>query len=396
MSFCLRKIHGREADLPTAFQTFRIPKRTAVLLILLMLLPLCLLTACGIGETKIKTGTGSGAGSINGTGADAQPTLQKFTAVLPDAFDTTISVTAMCESQERFDELTAVASGIFEKYHKLFDIYYTYPGINNLKTINDNAGKEPVAVESELLDFLQFAVEVCALTEGNVNIAMGGVLRLWHDAREFGSTYPDLAALPEENALREAGKHCSIENIQIDRAASTVYLSDPETNIDVGALAKGYTAGLAVKALKESGFTHVSLDAGGNICLIGDKGTRDWNVAVTNPDRYSAKAYLGYVSVSDCAVVTSGAYQRYFAVNGHKYHHIIDKDTLYPEERWQSVTVLYPDSALADAYSTALFNMDAEEGAAFVERTEGLEAMWVDWNYKVSFSPGFEAVYTSA
>ena len=341
------------------------------------LLQLCVLTGCGTAAVS---------------GRDTAAALQKFSAVLPDAFDTTVSVTAMCASQEEFDGISALTEKIFAKYHKLFDIYYTYPGINNLKTVNDNAGKTPVTVDGELIEFLRFALDVYGLTDGNVNIAMGGVLKLWHNAREFGSTYPDLAALPDEAELLEAGRHCRIENIVIDTEASTVFISDPETSIDVGALAKGYTAGLAVKELRAYGYDHVSIDAGGNICLIGDRGTRNWNVAVTNPDRYSKQAYLGYVSAADCAVVTSGAYQRYFSVAGRRYHHIIDKDTLYPEERWQSVTVLYPDSALADAYSTALFNMDADEGATLVARTEGLEAMWVDWNYGVSYSDGFVLV----
>ena len=92
---------------------------------------------------------------------------------------------------------------------------------------------------------------------------------------------------------------------------------------------------------------------------------------------------------SGMALVTSGDYQRYFTVDGVRYHHIIDPDTLYPADWMNSVSVLYPNSGVADALSTALFNMSPESGIALIESIEGAEAMWMLPNQEVMFSSGF-------
>lgn len=318
--------------------------------------------------------------------------LRKYSGTI-GAFDTVIDISAWCADQDEFDALYSCADELFTGYHRLFDIYETYPGTVNLKSINDAAGTEPLAVGGELLEFLHFAEDVCEMTGGNVNVAMGAVLRLWHDAREHSIAFPDSPVLPDDDALREAGRHCSIDALVIDDGHSTVLIADPLASLDVGAIAKGYATEKVARELTERGFDHVSLNAGGNVCLIGSKPSGSWTVAVTNPDRTSSEPYLGTVSVSGCAVVTSGIYQRFFTACGRCYHHIIDRDTLYPEERYQAVTVICGDSAIADAYSTALFNMPADEGERLVESTEGLEAMWVGYDFTVRMSSGFESVY---
>ena len=326
------------------------------------------------------------------TGTADNQALRKYSGTV-SAFDTVIDISAWCADQDEFDALYSYADDLFTGYHRLFDIYDTYPGIVNLKNINDAAGTEPLEAGGELLGFLHFGADVCEMTGGNVNIAMGAVLKLWHDAREHSNAFPDSPVLPDEDALREAGRHCSIDALVIDDEHSAVLITDPLTSLDVGALAKGYATEKVAQKLMERGFASFLINAGGNVRLAGSKPSGDWTVAVTNPDRTSSEPYLGTVQVPDCAVVTSGIYQRFFTAGGRCYHHIIDRDTLYPEERYQAVTVICADSAIADAYSTALFNMPADEGEKLVENTEGLEAMWVDYDFTVRMSSGFRNIY---
>ncbi len=113
--------------------------------------------------------------------------LTKYEDVFYEAFDATITISAYCESAEQFAGLFAEARSEFIRYHKLYDIYFSYSGINNIKTVNDNAGIAPVEVPEEIIGLIQFAGEMYVLTGGNVNIAFGSVLKIWHDIRDYNN-----------------------------------------------------------------------------------------------------------------------------------------------------------------------------------------------------------------
>ena len=131
---------------------------------------------------------------------------------------------------------------------------------------------------------------------------------------------------------------------------------------------------------------------GGNVETIGTKadGT-PWRVGVQNPDPDTAQSYLHVVNLNDSCLVTSGTYQRYYEVDGVRYHHIINPDTLMPWDTYDSVSILCDDSARADALSTAVFNMDPEAGLGFVEAQEDVEALWVFPDGTEMQSSGFQA-----
>jgi thiamine biosynthesis lipoprotein len=232
-----------------------------------------------------------------------------------------------------------------------------------------------------------------------VNILFGAVLSLWHQSREIGIADPDNAALPDAAALNEAAKHVSPDVLVIDRAAGTVQLTDPQARLDVGAIAKGYAVEQAARyAAQQLGWTSALLSIGGNVRAIGAKGGADsatpYTVGIQNPDTDSAQAYLMTVDIDNMAVVTSGDYQRYYTVDGKRYAHIIDTETLYPATYVRAVSVICPDSAMADVLSTALFTMPVEQGLALLEKTADAHAMWVLADGSLRYSAGFEAYGT--
>ena len=302
-----------------------------------------------------------------------------------DVFDTVTNVTVYGVDEDTFSAGAEKLHGRLLEYHRLFDIYHTYEGINNLKTVNDNAGKA-VPVSEPILDLLEYGLSVCERTDGRVNILFGSVLRLWHDSRETGGTLPDPAA------LQEASRHTSPASLVIDRAAGTVCITDPSASLDVGAIAKGYAAEQAAKYAVELGFSSLLLDVGGNVRMNGDKGGKPFTIGVRNPDTDAARPYLLTIGVSNCAVVTSGDYQRYFELDGRRYAHIIDPATLYPAAYVRAVTVVCGDSGLADVLSTALFLMPVEEGTAFLDTVPDAEAVWVLADGSLRYSDGFEAL----
>ena len=309
-------------------------------------------------------------------------------------FDTVSVFTSyLGDTEEEFSENCTELEAILDKYHKLFNIYYEYEGINNLRTVNIKAGREPVKVDRELVDFLLYAKEMYTLTGGEVNVMMGAVLRLWHKCREDAIENPNTARIPTEAELSEAAKHVSIDTLVIDEEASTVYITDPDASIDVGALGKGYAANLAAEHLRKKGVTSYLLNIGGNICAIGAKTDgKPWTTGITNPDKESEEPYVLIMKLSDACLVTSGDYLRYYVFDGKEYHHIIDKDTLMPAEYFSSVSILTSDSALADALSTALFSMSYEDGLELVNNLGGIEVLWVDREGRTYMTDGFRAL----
>lgn len=292
---------------------------------------------------------------------------QKYESIRYDLFDTEIRLIAYCDSQSAMDKMAEIAFARLEEYHRLFDIYNHYDGVVNLYDVNHAAGAA-VSVSGTLMELLQFGRDAYDLTGGRVNIALGAVLSLWHDARDTG-------VLPEDAALQAAAQHCDIGKVQLDEAGGTVTLLDPALQLDVGAVAKGWAAGKAADALRAAGYTDFILSAGGNVVAAGTRQGSKWQVGVQDPS--NPDALCATVSVSDLCVVTSGGYQRYVEINGVRYHHIIDPDTLYPGDYVLSATVICTDSGLADALSTACFLLPPAEAQALAKKN-GARLILVD------------------
>ncbi len=307
-----------------------------------------------------------------------------------DYFDTVITIVGYENTEAEFDAVADLALSELGEYHRLYSIYHRFDGLENLCTVNElvDGAHRTVTVDKRIIDMLLYAREVYALTGGTVNVAMGSVLSLWHDYRELGKDDPAVASLPPMDKLKLAAEHTDITKMVIDEENSTVTLTDPEMKLDVGAVAKGYATEMVARLLEEKGITGYILNVGGNIRSIGTKpdGT-EWTVGIEDPE---GEDYLAYLGVSGESVVTSGSYQRYYVVDGKRYHHIIHPETLMPAENFASVSVVCMDSGLGDALSTALFCLPLDSGLELVESMSEVEAMWVDESGNKTTSSGFE------
>ena len=319
---------------------------------------------------------------------------KRYTASFLDVFDTRTEIAGYAESEEAFLEQAEQIEERLWYYHRLYDIYHSYDGINNIRTINDNAGIAPVVVEEEIINLLQLSREMYTLTEGEVNIAMGSVLSIWHDHRERGAADPEHATVPAMHLLEDAAEHTDLSQLKIDEEASTVYIADPEMRLDVGGIGKGYAVQRVAEYAREMGMERMLISVGGNVAAIGEKeGGSPWKIGITDPNTESDNTYAAMVSAKDCCIVTSGNYQRYYMVDGERYCHIIDPETLMPADHFASVTIITEDSGVADALSTAVYTMPLEEGMAFVNSMENVEAMWIMEDGSIRYSEQFEEAY---
>lgn len=320
-----------------------------------------------------------------------------------DLFDTVTVVTGYAASEAEWQAQTDALYADLLRCHQLFDIYVRYDGLVNLADVNAQAAAGPVAVSDELMALLQFGKEAYEATGGACNIAAGTVLSLWHDAREAiqaaqaatGESAADggelRALLPDGAALAQAAAHMDIDSLVLDEAAGTVFFADPQLKLDVGAIAKGWALEHAAQAAEARGLESALLNAGGSVRAIGTKpdGTR-WTAGVRGLD----EAYPPLAEVAlepGQSLIVSGDQERYFTLDGVRYHHLIDLQTLQPARYCRQIAVLGQDAGWGDALSTGLFCLAPEQGAALLDSgdTPGAAALWAFEDGRIQTSPGW-------
>lgn len=326
-------------------------------------------------------------------------------------FDTITTYMSYVSSEDEFNEQCDYIEEQLNYYDQLFDKYNTYNGMNNLKTINDNAGKKAIEVDQPLIDLLNLSIERNRKISSKVNIAFGSVINIWHDYREEAESHDGVGTVPSDEELKKANQHTSIDSIEIDEKKKTVYINDALVSIDVGATAKGYAIELIKDGLIEMGVDNFLLSGGGNVAshgqrkiqkegefylddcadkfCVGIESPQDGNYAASADDPDSENEAV--LVVQGESIVTSGDYQRFYQdVNGVRYHHLIDPETLYPAVHFRSVSIITEDSGLADFLSSAVFLMEYEEGLKLVNSLDGVEAIWLLEDGKIRMSDGLK------
>lgn len=324
--------------------------------------------------------------------ACGSPEKKRYEAEFLELFDTVTQIVAYTNSKEEFTRQSQMIYDTLKEYHQLYDIYNDYPGINNIKTINDNAGIKPVKVDKKIIDLLLFAKKWYKDTDGKLNVALGAVLKIWHKHREAGIEDEAAATLPSLEELREANKHTDINKVIVDAENSTVFLEDSQMSLDVGGVGKGYATEQVCLNAEKNGFTSGLISVGGNVRAIGGKGNGEefWNVGVQNPDKESEKKTLNIVNLNEMSLVSSGVYERFYTVDGKRYHHIIDPERLFPADNFLQVTILCKDSGVADAMAKAAFILPFDQALAYINAAPDAEAMWVLKDGSIKYSKGFQ------
>lgn len=265
---------------------------------------------------------------------------------------------------------------------------------SDIARINNAEGKA-VAVSDETIEVLKKGMEFGRLSGGAFDITIGKATDLWdfHDNAETGH---EGGVVPTEKDLRDAISHVNYENIKIE--GNGVSLTDPETEINLGGIAKGYIADKAAEYLEERGVVSAIVDLGGNIVAIGGKTSQiaasgdtqetDFKIGIKDP-LSSSGGLLELIPCKNKTVVTSGTYERYFEKDGVKYHHILDVNTGYPVDTdVLSVTIIADrgKSADCDGLSTTCLALGMDKGMELVKSLEGFEAVFVDKDGNVEIS----------
>ena len=273
------------------------------------------------------------------------------------ACDTVVTITAYApqETVDRAMQVCTDYEAVLSKTVKDSDVW-----------LNHSDGM-PVEVNPETADLLRLAVEIGEQSGGAFDVTIAPVSALW----DFTADNP---SLPDKDALTVAAARVDYRNIEID--GNTVTLRNG-AQIDLGGIAKGYIADRVADYLRENGVTSACINMGGNIITIGTKpdGTK-WTIGIRDPNGTAAQS-REVLSVSDAAIVTSGNYERFFVLDGVRYHHILDPKSGMPVQNGvASVTIIGSESALCDALSTACFILGVEGSGALLDRY-GVKAVFL-------------------
>lgn len=243
-----------------------------------------------------------------------------------------------------------------------------------------NEENSPVT-DREICQLIRTALKISEKSGGAFDITVEPLVRLW-------GFYNKTPSVPGKGRIIECLKktgygHLAIKEGRLEKLNKSV-------RVDLGAIAKGYAVGEALKILKNAGIKSALIDLGGDIYALGKLEGKPWKVGIRNPD---GKGILGMVEVSDLSLSTSGSYERFFEKDGIRYHHIFDPKTGYPARGLKSVTVICPDPVLADALSTTIFVLGREKGLEFAKKAGKAEAMVVTDKGEISFSSGFKKLF---
>jgi thiamine biosynthesis lipoprotein len=242
--------------------------------------------------------------------------------------------------------------------------------LSQISFVNKNAFSRPIAVDTSLLKILRLGLEVSEKSDGNFDMTIGAIKKLWH----FGT---DSSQVPDSSSIRRNVNFVNYKLVEL--SGNTVKFKKSGLNLDLGGIAKGYAIDEAMRIIKEAGIRDAMVNAGGDLRVISGKLTRGKRrILVKHPRKEGAM--VGFFPLDSGSVATSGDYERFFIEDSVRYHHILDPKTGYPSRKCVSVTVQTTNATIADALATAIFVMGPDKGMIFVNKLPDTEALIIYQN----------------
>lgn len=245
-----------------------------------------------------------------------------------------------------------------------------------ISQVNDAAGKQSVQVPAELREMLERSIRYSVITEGTFDVTWRGMGHIWH----FDDTFKP----PTKAAVEAARKNVDYRRIQI--IGNRIFLPSG-MSVGLGGIAKGYAVDRAAGVLEDDGFADSLIDGGGDVLVSGTRLGEPWRLGVQDP-RKPRGTIIGMMRLSNCALVSSGDYERFRIVDGVRYHHIIDPRTGYPATASIAVSVMSRTAEQGVVLAKGVFILGPERGLELAKQ-QGIEVLLIDPEGKRHFTPGF-------
>ncbi|UCG77461.1 MAG: FAD:protein FMN transferase [Nitrospirota bacterium] len=297
------------------------------------------------------------------------------------AMDTIVTISVVSDSSK---EASVSINKVFGEITKLSELANFYSEKSELTAVNLSAGKKPVKVSPELFEIIRLSLDIAGRTGGAFDPTMGAVTALWdfHDE-----------VLPDDTKLNEKAKLVSYKSVVLNDKKGTVFLKKEGMKIDLGGIAKGYAADIAIDLLKGDGIESALVSVAGDIRAYGSKPDGSpWMIGIRDPRPASpTENILAALPLQEMAISTSGDYQRFFIREGTRYHHLLSPKNGRPVKGTQSVSIISDKAVITDSMATAVFIMGPEKGLKFADKM-GYLAVIVDDNGRIYISEGLRDV----
>lgn len=295
--------------------------------------------------------------------------IEKQTLALMDTF---ITVSAVGPKEISVPAVKAV-------FDRLQEINIKFNSLNPKSPIYAFNHQGSAITDPEILGLIRMALKISQESGGAFDITVSPLLELW-------GFYRKTNRVPAENEIQEVMKSVGFKHLLLSE--NKLEKDKPGVMIDLGGIAKGYALSEAKKVLKAKGVTSALIDLGGDVYALGKKEKALWKIGIKDPQK---EGILGYVEVSDLAVISSGDYERFFIQDKKRYHHIFDPKTGYPAEKDVSaVTIIYNDPIAAQAWAKVPFILGAKKGLELLENIAEMEAIIVTASEEIIYSKGFK------
>lgn len=267
---------------------------------------------------------------------------------------------------------------------RLEELLSRFIPVSEISRVNRSAGIKCERLSGDTYEVLSRAIEFSRYCQGLFDVTIGPLVTLWSNSK-------DSCKPPEDSKIRQVISLVGYTDLLLDPCKKTAGLQRIGQSIDLGGIGKGFAGDKFLEVFKKHGVSSAFTNIGGNVVALGTKPDGSpWRVGIQHPRQENN--IIGFVSVADKAVVTSGDYQRYFiGINGKRYHHILDPSTGYPvESGLVSVTIVADSSMAADALSTILFVAGMNKGIELLKSFPGTEAILIDMNLLVYVTRGLK------
>lgn len=274
-------------------------------------------------------------------------------------------------------DLDRILGLVLDELRRVEDVFTVWRD-SELTRLNERAGQGPISVSREMAELLAVSVECGRMTHGAFDITHFPLRPLWN----YKAEHP---TLPSQEQIDAALAFVDYSRIKVDLEHNTVEMPRG-FSVDLGGIAKGYGIDRAMRVMLDQGVKNGLVQAGGDTKALGRKFGEPWQIAIKNPRR-QGEVFAVLPVVNQC-VQTSGDYERFFEIDGQRYHHILDPRTGRPSLGCMSATVIGPEATFGDGIATAMCVLGPEAGMAIIERLDRVEAVLVGMDGQVHLSSG--------